>query len=106
MRDAVVWRWYDLLLIMPFTITRLPWLALVRIIPVTIRLNQARLIDLRPWQRRINQFLISQVAIELTEVILLRVIDQLQNLIRSGEASDWLLRTGGGAAIHRHQRHQ
>jgi len=94
MRDAVVWRWYDLLLIMPFTITRLPWLALVRIIPVTIRLNQARLIDLRPWQQRISHFLISQVAIELTEVILLRVINQLQNLIRQGEASDWLLRTG------------
>jgi hypothetical protein len=96
MRDAVVWRWYDLLLIIPFTITRLPWLALLRIIPVTIRLNQARLIDLRPWQHRISHFLISQVAIELTEVILLRVIDQLQNLIRNGEVSDWLLRTGRG----------
>ncbi|MEO1068661.1 MAG: hypothetical protein AAFW95_06000 [Cyanobacteria bacterium J06638_6] len=96
MRDAIVWRWYDLLLIIPFTITRLPWLALLRIIPVTIRLNQSRLIDLRPWQNRISHFLISQVAIELTEVILLRVIDQLQNLIRNGEASDWLLRTGSG----------
>ena len=96
MRDAIVWRWYDLLLIIPFTLTRLPWLALLRIIPAIIRLNQARLIDLRPWQRRINHFLISQVAIELTEVILLRVINQLQNLIRNGEASDWLLRTGQG----------
>ena len=52
--------------------------------------------DLRPWQRHISHFLISQVEIELTEVILLRVIDQLQNLIRGGEASEWLLRTGGG----------
>jgi hypothetical protein len=49
---------------------------------------------LRPWQQRISHFVLSQVAIELTEVILLRVIDQLQNLIRNGEASDWLLRTG------------
>jgi len=96
MRDAVLWRWYDLLLIIPFTVTRLPWVALLRIIPVTIRLNQSQLIDLRPWQRRVSQVLISQVAIELTEVILLRVIDQVQNLIRNGEASDWLLRTGGG----------
>ena len=52
--------------------------------------------DLRPWQRHISHFLISQVEIELTEVILLRVIDQLQNLIRGSEASEWLLRTGGG----------
>jgi hypothetical protein len=96
LRDAVLWRWYDLLLIIPFTITRLPWLALLRIIPVTVRLNQARLVDLRPWQSRINHFFISQIAVELTEVILLRVIDQLQNLIRNGEVSDWLLRTGGG----------
>jgi hypothetical protein len=94
-RDAVLWRWYDLLLIIPFPITRLPWLALLRIIPVAIRLNQARLVDLRPWQNRISHFVISQVAIELTEIILLRVIDQLQNLIRNGEVSDWLFRPGG-----------
>ena len=96
MRDAVLWRWYDLLLIIPFTITRLPWLALLRIIPVTVRLNQSRLVNLRPWQSRISHFFISQVAVELTEIILLRVIDQLQNLIRNGEASEWLLRTGRG----------
>lgn len=96
MRDAVLWRWYDLLLIIPFTATRLPWLALLRIIPVTIRLNEARLIDLRPWQSRISHFFISQVAVELTEVILLRGVNQLQNLIRSGEAREWLLRTGDG----------
>ncbi|MGF1566720.1 MAG: hypothetical protein ACFCVD_01360 [Nodosilinea sp.] len=95
-RDALLWRWYDLLLIIPFSALRLPWLALLRVIPVALRLSQARLVNLRPLQSRVSHFLISQVAIELTEVILLRIIDQVQNLIRNGEARRWLLNDGGG----------
>lgn len=95
-RDAILWRWYDLLLIIPFSAMRLAWLGLLRLIPVTQRLNQARLIDLRPLQTRISHFFISQLAIELTEVVLLRIIDQVQNLIRQGEASRWLLKDRRG----------
>lgn len=95
-RDAVLLRWYDLLLIIPFSGLRLPWLGLLRSIPVAIRLNQAHLIDLHPLQSRVSRFFISQIAIELTEVILLRIIDQIQNLIRTGEVSRWLVSDGGG----------
>jgi len=94
--DAVLWRWYDLLLIIPFSGLRLPMLGLLRIIPVAIRLNQAQLIDLEPLQNRINHFLVSQVAIELTEVVVLRIIDQMQNLIQEGRATEWLLSTSTG----------
>jgi hypothetical protein len=90
-RDAILWRWYDLLLLIPFSTIRLPMLRLIRIIPVAVRLDQARLINLQPLQSRISRFFISQIAIELTEVILVRVIDQMQNLIHTGEAKTWLI---------------
>ena len=90
-RDALMWRWYDLLLIIPFSALRLPLLGLLRFIPVTQRLSNARIIDLRPFQGRVIRFLISQIVVELTELILLRLIDQIQNLIRNGEVSRWLL---------------
>ncbi len=94
--DAVLWRWYDLLLMIPFSGLRLPMLGLLRIIPVAIRLNQSQLIDLEPLQNRINRFFISQVAVELTEVVVLRIIDQMQNLIQEGNVTEWLLATGTG----------
>lgn len=90
-RDAILWRWYDLLLIVPFSALRLPWLALLRIIPVTIRINQSNLINLEPIQHRISRFVISQVAIEITEMVVLRVIDQMQALIRDGSLTQMLL---------------
>ncbi|MBD0267078.1 MAG: hypothetical protein ICV77_02175 [Cyanobacteria bacterium Co-bin8] len=91
--DTILWRWYDLLLIIPFSAMRLPALALTRFFPVMVRVNQSRLIDLEPLRNRINRFLISQVAIELTEVVVLRIIDQVQNSVRSGDVARWMLDT-------------
>lgn len=91
--DAILWRWYDLLLLVPFSAIRMPALALTRVVPVLIRLNQAQLVDLEPLRNRVNRFLISQVAIELTEVVILRLIDQVQNSIRRGDAAHWILET-------------
>jgi hypothetical protein len=85
--DAVMWRWYDLFLLIPFW----RWL---RIIPVLIRLDQAKLVDLNPVSDRLTKGLVTSVAVELTEVVVLRVIDQIQDLIRQGEISRWLLQTG------------
>lgn len=92
--DALLTRWYDILLIIPFSALHLPILALLRILPVERRLDQARLVDMQPVRNRISRFLISQVAVELTEVVILRIIDQVQNLIRDGDVSRWLLATG------------
>lgn len=94
--DAVLARWYDLLLVIPFSAMRLPFLGLLRIIPVAIRLDKARIINLQPLGNRFNRFLVSQIAIELTEVVVLRIIDQIQNLIRQGDIARWLLATGSG----------
>lgn len=90
-RDAMLWRWYDVLLIIPFSALRLPWLALSRIIPVIVRINQSNLINLEPIQSRISRFVISQVAVEVTEIVVLRIIDQIQSLVRDGTITQALL---------------
>ncbi|NEP62868.1 MAG: hypothetical protein F6K31_39130, partial [Symploca sp. SIO2G7] len=81
--DAMLWRIYDVPLFVPFW----RWL---RVIPVVIRSNQAQLSHLDPIQGRINRILISQFAVELTEVVFLRILDQIQNLIREGQLSRWM----------------
>jgi hypothetical protein len=77
-REAMLWRWYDLLLLLPF------W-RLLRAIPVTIRLHEARLIDLTAVQTQINHRFVASFAEELTEVVVLQVFNQAQNSIRRGD---------------------
>jgi hypothetical protein len=87
--DALLLRWYDLFFFLPFW----RWL---RVIPVLIRLNQSQLVNLIPLRNRINRVFITNFAVELTEVVVLRIIDQIQNLIREGNVTQWLLATGSG----------
>ncbi|OUL30632.1 hypothetical protein BV372_21160 [Nostoc sp. T09] len=82
--DAVLWRWYDLLLLLPFW----RWL---RVIPVVIRLDQARLFNLRPVWRQINQGIVANFAEEITEIVVVRVINQIQGSIKQGEFTRWLM---------------
>ena len=82
--DAMLWRIYDV----PMFIGFWRWL---RIIPVTVRLHRARWLDLEPARNRISRAIVSQFAVELTEIVLLRSIDQMQRLVREGEISRWLL---------------
>ncbi len=73
--EAILWRWYDILLFIPL-------FPLLRIIPVTIRLSQAKLLDLEPINKQLNQLFISNFAEELTEIVVLRVIGQVQTGIK------------------------
>ncbi|MEM0981198.1 MAG: hypothetical protein AAGH78_13105 [Cyanobacteria bacterium P01_H01_bin.58] len=82
--DALLLRWYDLFLLLPFW----QWL---RIIPVTVRINQSQLLNLVPLRNRINRIFIASFAVELTEIVVLRVIDQLQNVIKEGNIARTLL---------------
>jgi hypothetical protein len=92
--DAALWRWYDLFLLIPFSLIPVwGWVRLLRIIPVTVRLSQASLVNLNPLQQRISRSFVTHFAIELTEVVVLRVIDQVQNLIREGQIVSWLLQS-------------
>ena len=78
--DAMLWRWYDILLFVPFW----RWL---RIIPLTIRLNQAQIINLYSIQRQISQGLVAGIAEDVTEVVIIRLINQIQASIRNGDIS-------------------
>ena len=78
--DAMLWRWYDILLFIPFW----RWL---RVIPVTIRLNQAQIINLYSIQRQISQGLVANIAEDVTEVVIIRLINQIQASIRNGDIS-------------------
>jgi len=81
--NAILWRWYDLFLLLPFW----RWL---RVISVTVRLHQARLLNLQPLQQQINQSILANFAEDLTEIVVVRVINQLQGSIRRGDLTNWL----------------
>ena len=75
-RDALLRRWIDLPLLLPF------W-RLLRFIPVTERLSSAGLIQLEPLRAVISRGVVALLALELFEVITIRVVDALQQIIRS-----------------------
>lgn len=80
--DAMLWRWYDIFLLLPFW----RWL---RIIPVIIRLDQAELIDLSAIQKQARQGFVAEIAEDMTEVVVIQVINQLQSSIREGDLAKW-----------------
>ena len=77
-RDAMLWRWYDLFFIFPLW----RWL---RILPVAIRLDQADIISLIPVQKQISQGIVAGIAEDVTEVVIIRLINQIQTSINQGE---------------------
>lgn len=89
--DAMLFRWYDLLLIIPFSLFA-PTGLLLRAIPVVTRIEQSKLLNLDPIRQRIVGFLISSVVVELTEFVLIRIINQLQSSIEKGNLAQFLLK--------------
>lgn len=81
--DAMLWRWYDVFLFLPV-------FRLLRVIPVIIRLDQAKLLNLDPIQKQITQGFVANIAEDLTEVVVVRVINQVQNSIGNGDIAKWL----------------
>lgn len=83
--DAMLRRWYDILLLLPFW----RWL---RVMPVTIRLYQANLLNLEPVKAQIKYDFVTNFAEELTEIVGIRLIDQAQESIQRGDLARWLFR--------------
>ena len=79
----MLWRWYDVFLFLPV-------FRVWRIIPVIIRLSQAELLDLRRVQKQISQGFVANIAVDITEVVVIQVINQLQNSIKRGELANFL----------------
>lgn len=75
-RDAVLRRWIDLPLLLPF------WRPL-RLLPVIERLHTSGLISVEPLRAVISRAVVALLAVELFEVLALQLIDGSQQLIRS-----------------------
>jgi hypothetical protein len=76
-QDAILWRWYDLLLLLPF------W-QILRVIPLTVRLHQVGWIHLQPIQTQINRNLAENIAGEVTELVIVQTFRVVQGGIRQG----------------------
>lgn len=87
--DTIVWRWYDLPLLLPFW----RWL---RVISVSVRLDQAKLVNFNPLRMRIVHTFVSGIAVELTEMVIIRILDQTQEAIEQGDVTRWLLDSSFG----------
>ncbi len=85
--EAMLRRWYDILLLLPFW----RWL---RVIPVIIRLYQTDLLNLEPVRVQINHDFVTNFAEEITEVVGVRMINQAQKSIQRGDIARWLFRPG------------
>lgn len=76
--DAMLWRWYDAFLFLPF------W-RLLRIIPVVLRLNQVNFISLEYIRLQVTRGFVAGIARELTEAVVVEVLEQVQREIQKGD---------------------
>ncbi|MBL1209216.1 hypothetical protein [Geminocystis sp. GBBB08] len=77
-QDAILWRWYDLIFLLP----TFRWL---RIIPVIIRLDEAELLDSKRIKKQLSQGFVAQIAGDITQIVILRIVNQIQKTIKQGE---------------------
>ena len=76
--DAMFWRWYDVILFLPF------W-RLLRIIPVLLRLDQVGFINLEYIRVQVTRGFVAGIAREITETVVVKLIEQVQVEIRQGD---------------------
>lgn len=76
--DGMMWRWYDIFLFLPI----FRWL---RVISVTTRVDQSDLIKLESVKRQISQGFVASIAEDITEIVFVRLVNQLQSSLRRGE---------------------
>ena len=81
--DSILWHWYNVFLILPFW----RWL---RIIPVLVRLDQAELLNLQSIRQQAQKGIVANFAEEITQIVVIRVINKTQNSIKKGNLTSWL----------------
>ena len=77
-QQAIIWRWYDLILLLPFA-------RFLRAIPLAIRWHQSELINLDVAQSELNRLFVGQIINELTDAVIIQVLHQTQGAVRSGQ---------------------
>ena len=95
--DAMLWRWYDVFLLLPF------W-RLLRVISVGLRLEQAGFVSWERVREQASQGLISNISEELAEVVVVQVIDRVQTSIERGELARWITQTASRPYVDLNQR--
>jgi hypothetical protein len=98
-REAMLWRWYDIFLFIPIW----RWL---RIIPTVIRLDQVKIINLRVIKDQAVKGLVALISKDITEIIVLRVINQLQEYIRRGKVEKLLDQSLNGSFNNLNDTHE
>jgi hypothetical protein len=76
--QAIVRRWYDLILLLPFA-------QFLRIIPVLVRWHQSKLVNLNVIQSELNQLFVGQIVTELTDAVVIQVLSQTQGAVKQGQ---------------------
>jgi len=82
--EAILRRWYDLFLLLPFW----RWL---RVIPASFRLYNVQLLNLEPVQAQAHRDFVIGFAVDLMEMVGIYTIDQMQASVKRGDAIHWLL---------------
>ncbi len=75
-RDCITRRWIDIPLF-------LPYLYFLRPLPLIERILKVKLINLEPIRAVISQWIVAFLAIEIFEVLTIRAINSVQNIISS-----------------------
>ena len=97
--EALLRRWYDLFLVLPF------W-RLLRIICVTVRLYQANLLNLKPLRKQLNYGFILGFIEEIAELLGIQVIDRLQESIKTGSVAHRLFHSERRSYIEVNHRNE
>lgn len=84
-QDAIFWRWYDLIFFSPY----FRWL---RIIPISIRLNDSQLLTYKRVQKQISQGFVAGIAGDITQIVVLRIVNQVQKTIEKGSIEKTLFK--------------
>jgi hypothetical protein len=77
-QQAIIRRWYDLILLLPFA-------QFLRIIPVLIRWHQSKLVNLDLIQSELNRLFVGQIINELTDAVVIQVLQQTQGAVKQGQ---------------------
>ena len=81
--QAIIRRWYDLILLLPFA-------QFLRIIPVLVRWHQSKLVNLNVIQSELNQLFVGQIVTELTDAVVIQVLSQTQAAVKQGQIAQMI----------------
>lgn len=81
--DGMLWRWFDIFLWLPFA-------RALRIVPVVVRSDRSELLSLEGIQKQISQGFVAGIAEDITEIVAVRTLNQVQAIVRRGNIAGML----------------